>query len=61
MAGQVVVDPTQSLVYIADESRVKSFRYSTGSSPVPKDGLPVHTLKSAQAGPIAVVDDGNKI
>lgn len=60
VAHWVDVDSARKLVWVADQKRVKSFRYSAKSSTDNDELLPVHTLKAPGGGPIALLNDGAK-
>lgn len=59
IAHHVDIDPSRKFVYVADRSRVKSYKYDvkTGRNEI----LAIHTLNSFNEGPLLLIDDGSKL
>lgn len=55
-AHHITGDAERNLFYVADDYRIKSFQHDSGNLPLPK-----HTLKSKNAGPVALVQNGSRI
>ncbi|TCD63391.1 hypothetical protein EIP91_005599 [Steccherinum ochraceum] len=59
IATRLVVDSERKLVYVADDDRVKSYKYDLEVNF--DEVLPRHTLASRNDGPLLLVEDGKKI
>jgi hypothetical protein len=58
VAHHLRLDPYRQLVYVADNSRVKSYRWAFGANRYGSKAVPVHTLDSASFNGDMILRDG---
>lgn len=59
VAYRGAVDPERKLLYIADEDRIKSYKYGLGGNNA--EFIAKHTMASSGEGPIALMDRGGML
>ncbi|KAJ7302656.1 hypothetical protein DFH08DRAFT_904878 [Mycena albidolilacea] len=59
IAYSAAIDNERKLIFVADDSRIKSYAWGTGTGEIYKAARPTHTLRSSKSrGPLAILPGG---